>query len=40
MARWRKQFAFDVAQHPDLLAKTKKIGIVLDLDEPEPGTSH
>jgi hypothetical protein len=37
MARWRKELAFSVAQHPHLVAKAKEIGIVLDLDEPKPG---
>jgi hypothetical protein len=37
LARWRKQLAFDIAQHPDPVAKAKKIGIVLDIDEGEPG---
>jgi hypothetical protein len=36
MARWRKEMAFAIAQHPDLVAKAKKLGIVLD-DEAEPG---
>jgi hypothetical protein len=39
MVRWRKQLAFDIAQHPDLVANAKKIGMVLDIDDPEPGVA-
>jgi hypothetical protein len=39
MARWRKQLAFDIAQHPDLVRKAKKIGVELDIDDPEPRAS-
>ena len=34
LIRWRRQLAFDVAQHPDLAAKARRLGIVLDDGEP------
>ena len=37
LTRWRRQLAFSIAQHPDLVAKARKLGIVL--DEGEPGHS-
>jgi hypothetical protein len=38
LARWRKELAFNVAKHPELAKRARDIGIVLDLDEPEPGS--
>jgi len=29
MKRWRKEMAFRIAQHPDLVEKARKLGIVL-----------
>ncbi len=37
MKRWRQELAFAIEQHPDLAAKARRLGIVL--DEGEPGHS-
>jgi hypothetical protein len=36
--RWRKEMAFAIAQHPRLVERARKLGIVL--DEDDPGTTH
>jgi hypothetical protein len=38
MTRWRREMAFRIRQHPHLIEKAKKLGIVL--DEDDPGTVH
>jgi hypothetical protein len=37
MARWRKEMAFAVAQHPHLVEKARKLRMQLEDIDPEPG---